>query len=51
METLAAIQEGMVSAERGERKPAARVLDEMRARYGLSRWSRLSHGNGRICGV
>jgi PHD/YefM family antitoxin component YafN of YafNO toxin-antitoxin module len=37
METLAAIQEGMASAERGELKPAAQVLDEMRARYGLSR--------------
>jgi len=36
METLAAIQEGMASAERGERKPAAQVLDEMRAKYGLS---------------
>lgn len=30
METLAAIQEGMASAERGELKPAAQVLDEMR---------------------
>jgi PHD/YefM family antitoxin component YafN of YafNO toxin-antitoxin module len=37
METLAAIQEGMASAERGELKPAAQVLDEMRARYGLQR--------------
>ena len=37
METLAAIQEGMASAERGELKPAARVLDEMRAKYGPSR--------------
>jgi predicted transcriptional regulator len=37
METLAAIQEGIASAERGELKPAAQVLDEMRARYGLSR--------------
>jgi PHD/YefM family antitoxin component YafN of YafNO toxin-antitoxin module len=37
METLAAIQEGMASAERGELKPAAQVLDEMRAQYGLSR--------------
>jgi PHD/YefM family antitoxin component YafN of YafNO toxin-antitoxin module len=37
METLAAIQEGMASAERGELKPAAQVLDEMRARYGLPR--------------
>jgi PHD/YefM family antitoxin component YafN of YafNO toxin-antitoxin module len=36
METLAAIQEGMASAERGELKPAAQVLDEMRAKYGLS---------------
>lgn len=37
METLAAIQEGMASAERGELKPAAQVLDEMRAKYGLPR--------------
>jgi len=37
METLAAIREGMASAERGELKPAAQVLDEMRAKYGLSR--------------
>jgi PHD/YefM family antitoxin component YafN of YafNO toxin-antitoxin module len=37
METIAAIQEGMASAERGELKPAAQVLDEMRAKYGLSR--------------
>jgi PHD/YefM family antitoxin component YafN of YafNO toxin-antitoxin module len=37
METIAAIQEGMASAERGELKPAAQVFDEMRARYGLAR--------------
>jgi PHD/YefM family antitoxin component YafN of YafNO toxin-antitoxin module len=37
METLAAIQEGMASAQRGELKPAVQVLDEMRARLGLSR--------------
>ena len=37
METLTAIQEGMASAERGELKPAAQVLAEMRAKYGLSR--------------
>jgi len=37
METVAAVQEGMASAERGELKPAAQVLDEMRAKYGLSR--------------
>lgn len=37
LETIAAIQEGMASAERGELKPAAQVLDEMRARYGLAR--------------
>lgn len=35
METIAAIQEGMASAERGELKPAAQVLAEMRARYGI----------------
>ena len=28
---------GMASAERGELKPAAQVLDEMRAKYGLPR--------------
>jgi hypothetical protein len=37
METIAAIQEGMASAERGELKPAAQVFDEMRAKYGLPR--------------
>jgi PHD/YefM family antitoxin component YafN of YafNO toxin-antitoxin module len=37
METLAAIHEGMASAERGELKPAIQVLEEMRAKYGLSR--------------
>jgi predicted transcriptional regulator len=37
METLAAIQEGMASAERGELKPAAQVFDEMRTKYGLPR--------------
>jgi PHD/YefM family antitoxin component YafN of YafNO toxin-antitoxin module len=37
METLTAIQEGMASAERGELKPAAQVLDEMRVKYGLAR--------------
>ena len=35
METIAAIQEGMASAERGELKPATQVFAEMRARYGL----------------
>jgi PHD/YefM family antitoxin component YafN of YafNO toxin-antitoxin module len=37
METVAAIQEGMASAERGELKPAAQVLAEMQAKYGLLR--------------
>jgi PHD/YefM family antitoxin component YafN of YafNO toxin-antitoxin module len=37
LETIAAIQEGMASAERGELKPAAQVLDEMRAKYRFSR--------------
>jgi PHD/YefM family antitoxin component YafN of YafNO toxin-antitoxin module len=37
METVAAIQEGMASTERGELKPAAQVLDEMRTKYGLPR--------------
>jgi PHD/YefM family antitoxin component YafN of YafNO toxin-antitoxin module len=35
METLAAIQEGMASVERGELKPAAQVFAEMRAKYGI----------------
>ena len=35
METLAAIQEGLASAERGELKPAAQVFAEMQAKYGL----------------
>jgi PHD/YefM family antitoxin component YafN of YafNO toxin-antitoxin module len=37
METIAALQEGMASAERGELKPAAQVLAEMQAKYGLPR--------------
>jgi hypothetical protein len=37
METIAAIQEGMASAERGELKPAAQVLAEMQVKYSLSR--------------
>ena len=37
METLAAIQEGIASAERGEGKPAAQVFSEMQAKYGLHR--------------
>jgi predicted transcriptional regulator len=36
LETLAAIREGLASAERGELKPAEQVLAEMQARYGLS---------------
>ena len=35
LETLAAIREGIASAERGELKPAEQVLAEMQARYGL----------------
>ena len=35
LETLAAIREGIASAERGELKPAAQVFAEMQARYGL----------------
>lgn len=35
VETVAAIQEGMASAERGELKSAAQVLAEIQARYGL----------------
>lgn len=36
METIAAIQEGIDSARRGELKPAAQVLAEMKSRYGIS---------------
>ena len=35
METLAAIREGIGSAERGELKSAEQVFAEMQARYGL----------------
>ena len=35
LETLAAIREGMASAERGEGKPAEQVFAEMQAKYGL----------------
>lgn len=35
LETLAAIREGIASAERGELRPAEQVLAEMQARYGL----------------
>jgi PHD/YefM family antitoxin component YafN of YafNO toxin-antitoxin module len=35
LETLAAIREGIASAERGELKPAEQVFAEMQARYGL----------------
>lgn len=35
METLAAIREGIASAERGEMKPAEQVFAEMRAKYDL----------------
>ena len=37
IETLAALREGMDSAEGGELKLAAQVLAEMRAKYGLAR--------------
>jgi len=36
LETVAAIREGMASAERGELAPAEDVYAEMKARYGLS---------------
>jgi len=36
METIAAIREGMASAERGELEPAEQVYAEMKVRYGLS---------------
>lgn len=35
METLAAIREGLDSAERGELKDAAQVLAETKAKYGI----------------
>jgi hypothetical protein len=35
METLAAIREGIASAERGEMKPAEQVFSELQAKYGL----------------
>ena len=36
VETIAAIREGIASAERGELKPAEQVYAEMKARYGIS---------------
>jgi hypothetical protein len=36
LETIAAIQEGIASAERGELKPAEQVLAEMKARHALT---------------
>jgi PHD/YefM family antitoxin component YafN of YafNO toxin-antitoxin module len=35
METLAAIREGLASAERGELKDAAQVYAEMKSKYGI----------------
>jgi PHD/YefM family antitoxin component YafN of YafNO toxin-antitoxin module len=35
LETIAAIREGIASAERGELKPAEQVFAEMKARYGV----------------
>ncbi|MCW3100095.1 MAG: prevent-host-death family protein [Chthonomonadaceae bacterium] len=35
LETIAAIREGIESAERGELKPAAQVFAEMKAKYGI----------------
>ncbi len=35
METVAAIREGLASAERGELKDAEQVFTEMKARYGI----------------
>jgi PHD/YefM family antitoxin component YafN of YafNO toxin-antitoxin module len=35
MESIAAIREGIASAERGELKPAEQVFAEMQAKYGL----------------
>lgn len=36
-ELVAAIEEGIVSADRGELKPAAQVLAEMEAKFGCGR--------------
>lgn len=36
VETIAAIQEGLEAADRGEMKEASQVFAEMRAKYGLS---------------
>ena len=36
-ETVAAIQEGLAAAERGELKPAEQVLAEMKVKYGIQR--------------
>jgi len=35
-ETIAAVREGLASAERGELKEAAVVFSELKAKYGLS---------------
>ena len=35
LETIAAIREGIASAERGEGKPAEQVFAEMKAKYGI----------------
>lgn len=35
IETIAAIREGIASAERGELKPAEQVFAEMKTKYGL----------------
>ena len=36
-ELIAAIQEGLTAADRGEMKPAQQVFEEMKARYGIQR--------------
>ena len=36
-ELIAAIQEGLASADRGEMKPARQVFEEMKAKYGIPR--------------
>ena len=36
-ELIAAVQEGIAAADRGEMKPAQQVLTEMKARYGIHR--------------
>lgn len=36
-ELIAAVQEGLAAADRGEMKPARQVFEEMKAKYGIQR--------------